>query len=292
VKKDIAMKIRSSILAICVLFLAAGWSVSAQAEQQKKTAMSRGGVEIAYSVFGQGEPCLVFVHGWSCDRSVWRKQVPYFEKKFRVITLDLAGHGKSGRERQVYTQKSFGEDIAAVVRQEGADKVILIGHSMSGTAIIEAYFILKEQVAGIIGIDTLQDFEEKYTSQQQKEFVQPFRDDFKKSVENFVGTMFVKDTDPKLVDEILKKMKQQDPRIAISCFEEMLKINFIPIARRVKIPIWCLNADLWPTKAEINRKYVKSFNLRVMPGRGHFLMLESADEFNRQLEDIIAQIKK
>ena len=42
----------------------------------------------------------------------------------------------------------------------------------------------------------------------------------------------------------------------------------------------------------INRKYLKSYYLRIMPGLGHFPMLEAPDEFNRQLEDIVREIKK
>jgi pimeloyl-ACP methyl ester carboxylesterase len=58
------------------------------------------------------------------------------------------------------------------------------------------------------------------------------------------------------------------------------------------MPVWCLNADLGPTKREGNRKFVPEFNLRIMPGVGHFLMLEKPEEFNKQLDQIIQEITK
>src|SRR5712691_3010692 len=46
------------------------------------------GHRIHYQVAGSGPQTLVFVHGWSCDLSVWRLQVPAFASKARVIVLD------------------------------------------------------------------------------------------------------------------------------------------------------------------------------------------------------------
>jgi hypothetical protein len=48
------------------------------------TAVSADGVSIAFQTAGKGDTGLVFVHGWCCDRSYWRKQVPYFIRNYRV----------------------------------------------------------------------------------------------------------------------------------------------------------------------------------------------------------------
>jgi len=81
---------------------------------------------------GQGEPTIVFVHCWTCDHSFWDAQVDYFSRQYQVVWLDLAGHGESGSRRQHYTMQAFGEDVAAVINQVGARRVILVGHSMGG----------------------------------------------------------------------------------------------------------------------------------------------------------------
>ncbi len=54
---------------------------------------SADGVPIHFTDQGKGDPALVFVHCWSCDRHLWDNQVPVFAKRHRVVTLDLAGHG-------------------------------------------------------------------------------------------------------------------------------------------------------------------------------------------------------
>jgi pimeloyl-ACP methyl ester carboxylesterase len=259
---------------------------------QNLTAVSRDGTKIAYSVSGKGEPTLVFIHGWSCNQSVWKKQVPYFEKNYRVVTMDLAGHGASGQERAVYTMEAFGEDAAAVVRAVGTKQAIVMGHSMGGAVIVEAAEMMPEEIAAIVGIDTLHDFEEVLTAEQKEEFLKPFKEDFKKHTDSFVRGMFVEGTDPNLMDEVAGMMSGASPRVGISALDEMFKRSYVTNPPKIKMPVWCLNADLWPTKLEVNRKFVPEFNLRIMPGVGHFLMLEKPEEFNKQLDQIIQEITK
>ncbi|MFA6358647.1 MAG: alpha/beta hydrolase [Candidatus Omnitrophota bacterium] len=273
------------IIAACLVWLQVGLS--------NKTAVSKDGVKIVYSVYGKGEPTLVFVHGWCGSRSVWQKQVPYFAKKYRVIVLDLAGYGASGRQRKAYTQEAFGEDVAAVVNAAaGANKAILIGHSMSGTIILEANRILKSKVTGLIAIDTLENFEYMATPEDKIKYIEPLKKDFVKNSAPFMRDMFNKNADPKLVELVVRNVSRSNPEIAINTMEYYFDTPIIPLLSDVNVPLWCLSADLWQQyqHPEINSKYLKSYHLRIMRGVGHFLMVEAPDEFNRQLDDIIKQI--
>src|SRR5688572_27018484 len=51
------------------------------------------GRRVNYTVQGSGQT-IMFVHGWACDASSWRFQVPASSRGYRVITVDLPGHGK------------------------------------------------------------------------------------------------------------------------------------------------------------------------------------------------------
>lgn len=274
---------------LCLFFIL---FLSIEARAEDKFAFSKDGVKIVYSVYGKGNPVLVFIHGWSCDSSFWRKQVPYFENNFRVITIDIAGHGKSDKNRSVYSMKLFGEDVASVVNAEKASKVILIGHSMGGAVIVEAAAILKSKVKAIIGIDTFNDLDNWASPERARTFMQPLREDFEKNTDSFVRSMFVKDTDPKLVDEIAAKMSQAIPGIALGAMEQYFSGAFIITAEKLTIPVWSLNADFWPTNIEGNRKYFKTYDVTIIPGVGHFLMLEASDKFNKELEKVIEKIER
>ena len=89
---------------------------------------SGDGVPLAFEVHGAGAPALVFVHGWSCDRSYWRGQLRPLAARYRTVAVDLAGHGESGLGRRAWTMAAFGEDVVAVVEQLGLVQLVLIGH--------------------------------------------------------------------------------------------------------------------------------------------------------------------
>src|SRR6185436_18552477 len=59
------------------------------------SAATVDGLKIHSASTGSGSAAVVFIHGWTCDSSSWTAQVPEFAKKYRVITLDLPGHGRS-----------------------------------------------------------------------------------------------------------------------------------------------------------------------------------------------------
>ncbi len=78
-------------------------------------AASVDGVSIHSTVRGSGPKTIVFVHGWTCDETSWAEQVPVFEKNYRVITLDLPGHGRSGSPAHgPLTMELFAKSIEAV----------------------------------------------------------------------------------------------------------------------------------------------------------------------------------
>src|SRR5207253_654449 len=116
-------------------------------------AASVGGVPIHYAVKGHGRT-VVFVHGWTCDMSSWDAQVPEFSKAYRVITLDLPGHGRSaGPADGKFSMTLFAEAIEAVRAEVGARKIVLVGHSM-GAPVIRQYALLHaDRVAGLVAVD-------------------------------------------------------------------------------------------------------------------------------------------
>ena len=59
----------------------------------------------------------------------------------------------------------------------------------------------------------------------------------------------------------------------------------------IKVPVRCINADFWPTDFEANRKHMVSFEVEIMKGLGHFIMLEKPKEFNKALGRFVKELK-
>ena len=83
-----------------------------------RTTSSVDGVAIAYSVSGTADTAIVFIHDGLADRSFWDGQHAPFSHNYRVIALDLAGHGESGRDRQKWGIAEFALDVLAVLDAE------------------------------------------------------------------------------------------------------------------------------------------------------------------------------
>ena len=111
-------------------------------------------VHIEYHIYGRGEPAVVLIHGWSCNSSYWRAQLDDLKAHYTVVTLDLAGHGASGKNRTDWSIANYAQDVAAVVRQLPAHQVVLVGHSMGGPIALAAAPRIGARVIGIIGVDT------------------------------------------------------------------------------------------------------------------------------------------
>jgi pimeloyl-ACP methyl ester carboxylesterase len=280
--------------AVTLLFLTLG-AIQAQA-QWPCLVPSKDGTPISYETKGKGEPTLVFVHGWSCDARYWRNQLPYFAKRHRTVTLDLAGHGHSGTSRSQYTIRAFGEDVGAVVEATGSRSVILIGHSMGGLVIAETARILPDVVRGLIGVDTLQNIEYPMTPAEVDKMTAPLRNDFRTGSRKFVEAMISPQTNPRLRQWILSDISAASPAIALSAMNDLMSLYITGKAAKifdeVRIPVIAVNGDLWPIDYEANRRHMFSFDAIVLKQADHFLMLNRPDRFNQALEKAIQMIRE
>jgi pimeloyl-ACP methyl ester carboxylesterase len=284
-----------TLMGCLVLFVLAFGSVTAYAEWPH-VVLSKDGTPITYEVYGSGEPTLVFVHGWSCDARYWRFQIPYFSKKYRVIALDLAGHGHSGMSRTKYTMSSFGEDVRAVTEATGSNKVILIGHSMGGSVIAEAARLMPNHVIGLIGVDTLDNIEYPLTPEELKKMIAPLENNFQTGSRQFIGEMISPQTDPQIREWILADVSSAPPAVALSAMNEMMS-QYISgeaakIFEQIRIPVIGVNGDLWPINFEANRRHMFSYDAIVIKRVDHFLMMDRPEEFNPALEKAIRMISE
>jgi pimeloyl-ACP methyl ester carboxylesterase len=287
--KDSVFRV-APVIALCAVLLAG--AVSAFAADGSQTAVSADGIEIAFSVEGKGSPALVFVHGWCFDQSYWRNQVPELAKTFTVVTVDLGGHGASGLGRKDWTVEAFGKDVAAVVEKLGLDRVVLIGHSMGGAVIVETARLIPDRVAALVGVDTYQDLEREIPDAAVEQFLGAFKNDFAGTSRSFVKQMFPAGADSSLVDAVTAKVLAAPKDVAVNVLGNVLRYKSSGALAGSKIPVYAVNGDLYPTNIEAGKRQTHSFEVKIVPGCGHFPMLEKPAEFNKLLADTIAEIVK
>jgi len=267
---------------IMILISGCAGTFTGAPQVRKGTVNSFDGVPIYYEVQGSSTPAIVFVHGWCCDRTYWDAQVAYFARTNMVVTIDLAGHGKSGVKREIWSMGAFGEDVRAVLEELGLKQIVLVGHSMGGPVILEAALRLKGRVAGLVAVDTLnQGYYLSLTKEQIEGFAAPFLADFAAATDSFVRqSFFTPDSDPALIERIASDMSSAPPAVGLGTFGELAKWDLRPALQEVKAPIRCISLHGDP---KIEALFASYFDIVHMSGVGHFAMMEDPEGFNHLL---------
>lgn len=256
------------------------------------TATHPDGTPIAYESHGDGNPALVFVHGWSCDRSYWKEQLPAFSSDFRVVTVDLAGHGESGLARREWTISSFGEDVTAVVESLGLERVVLIGHSMGGDAILESARRLPGRVLGLVWVDTYRSLGTPKTDERIQTLQAPFRSNFQEATRAFVRSMFPSSCDPALAEWVVEDMSAAPPEVALPAMKAAWSFDReVPGAlAELNLPLTAITPDTPP--GDIPSMQRHGVEVVSMQDVGHFPMLEEPARFNTLLREVIDRFAK
>ena len=276
------MKFRTSLQAL--LFLLSALSPAA--------AASVDGVNLHWTSAGSGAQTLVFVHGWTCDDTSWSAQVPALSKKYRVLTLDLPGHGKSGMPKDgAFSMDLFARAVEAVRVEAKADRLVLVGHSM-GTPVIRQYARLYPQhVAALVLVDGVMMLGAPRPGAAPGALPQPEQmrgPGGPKAREGMIRGMFVAGTSKPIQDHVLKMMLAAPEATAYGA----MRATFDPAVWK-ESPVFTVPAlGLFADKSalgnpEATRKVLPNLEYHEIAGTGHFLMLEKPDEFNRLLERFV-----
>ena len=284
--RDIGKILASFLLAAAI---AGCTSLRKPVAEDVSTVTSFDGSPIAYGVQGQGDITVVFIHCWTCNHKFWQPQIDHFSREYRVVWLDLAGHGLSGSMRDDYTMQAFGQDVAAVVNWVGGDQVILVGHSMGGPVAIEAAKLLGDRVVGVVGVDTFYTpFAWPKSEEEIEGFVKPFKDDFQGASEKLVRSMFTPNADPAVVDWVVKQMGVTDPKLGVSAMYSIFRWNAENNPDALKQYAGVLsNINSAPSGKEVELDE----SVILVPHVGHFIAQAKPDEFNRILDTIIAEYR-
>jgi len=284
------------VILLCFIFgCKKGEDVAAEQETKPTitvdNAISADGVSIAYEVIGEGEPALVFVHGWSNNRGVWDAQAKHFSQKYKVVTLDLAGFGESGNTRNEWTMEAFGYDVVAVLDKLNLENVILVGLSMGAPVVIEAAELKPGKITGIVLVDFLKDIETVYSQEDINNSDKAFME--------LVTEPSIEKSEPYFIQnrsELAARYVNMIADVSKVGWSESLRNTWLwcfdkcaESLQNIQAPVVSINADQSPTNVEAFRKYVPSFQAKIIAGIGHFVPWEAPDEFNRLLEETIQE---
>lgn len=169
-----------------------------------RVTFSKGSID--YKVSGQG-PSIVFLHGFMESARIWRAFAYKLSSKFRVIRVNLPGHGKSSVYGEKHTMEFMAEAVHAVLAAEKVETCMLVGHSMGGYVALAFAERWPEMVRGLVMFSSISTADTKERKADRDRAVKLVEEHKMKYISSVVPNLFYERTGTKAGKRIYKLVK-------------------------------------------------------------------------------------
>jgi len=259
------------------------------------------GIRIVFIDEGKGAPIL-FIHGLSGDISDWNDNIAYFKQHYRVVALDLPGHGKSEKRDDIrYGRELFTRVVSEFLKGRGVDRAVVIGNSMGGLIAASLTLAHPEQVgklvlsdaAGVSGIAFYLKWAAALATpgMTRKFWASP------KTIAKTAGNAFAHPENYPVarVRNDIAMVQAPDAKnysyAVLRSLQDTLKQNLRGDLAKIKCPTLIIWGDhdtvINPKAATIWKDGIPGSKLVFIPETGHIPMVERPEAFNNTVETFI-----
>lgn len=260
------------------------------------------GAAVWYTECGEGQP-LVLLHGWTCSSAFWQRNVPELAKHFRVVTLDLRGHGNSAKVLHGHTLARYALDVQELLIHLEVENPVLAGWSMGGSVLMD-YWRQCGHLGGVKALALIDSnigpfAEEDWNCFRMKagrsnalnDSFKAIRTDHQTFAANFIHSMFfegkVSETDLAwTLDEVTKT----PPWIATAIHSDFVIRNYEPLLKAVTVPTAVFAGVFGEGSLAMGKHFAQSLpkgSYFAYPKAGHMLFYEEAERFTKELTSFI-----
>jgi pimeloyl-ACP methyl ester carboxylesterase len=271
--------------------------------------MKLQGTRFFYERQGDGNPPLVFVHGYACSHDDWQRQVDFFRTRQCVVTCDLRGHGASDGDPAHCDIETYGADISALLHALDLPPALLIGHSLGCRVVLQAYLEAPQRVAGLVLVDGSRLGTGDPLAAEQAMHQQMQTLGYTAMLEGLFASMFLEGSDPALKQRILSRALALPEAIGAVLFPRLvgwdarymdaaLSQVAVPLLvlqstyvnpQRVRVPLQPGASTPW---LELVRRHVPTAQIEIVSGVGHFTMLEAPEAVHQMLAAFVATMSQ
>lgn len=249
------------------------------------------GIDLYYEAHGEG-PALILAHGGGGSHLSWWQQVPEFSKRYKVITFDHRSFGYSPDAPNGPGPNAFVQDLAALLDHLGVQKAAVAGQSMGGWTVCGFAAAHPERTSALILCDTTGGVATPEVAKAQANTQERVRGNLKEVLKNAYARSYP-ERHPEmcfLYQQISALNTHVAPNLVSLLFG--LKHDVRPIVEH-KIPTLLLVGEedvLTPPEAmaSVAAQILQAKFMKV-PGAGHSVYFERADEFNRIVGDFLRE---
>jgi len=245
-------------------------------------------IKMNYQITGNGEP-LVFIHGLGSSGRDWEYQVDDFSRKYKVITMDLRGHGNTEKPKGPYSMSMFAQDIAGLLIELKEEPAHVVGLSLGGGIAFQLALDYPDLVKTLTIVNSfpelvIRSFKDRLNAWQRFAIVKLLG--MKKMGEILSERLFPKHEHNEIRELFVQRWAENDPRAYQASMQAMIGWSVVNRLDSIKCPTLIIAADKDYTSLDSKKEYTKliqAAELVVISDSRHATPVEHPDEFNRVL---------
>ncbi len=245
--------------------------------------------ELSYDSSGAGDPTLVFLHGWSCDRSFFAPQFDFFAKTHRVVSVDLPGHGKS-QVPEEYAFEAFADDVAELARGLGLGRVVPVGHSLGALVALALAQRTPQFVAAVVMIDPPPINKEVWEGLAAQLIPSLEGPDGPTGRRRFVEQLFLPTDDEARRAQILETMASVPMEIALPTVQAIGAFDTTAALREIAVPVLTILSAVPMNDSASLLEAGRTMTIGQIVGAGHFLQLEVPEQVNPMIDRFLTML--
>ena len=235
---------------------------------------------------GHGGLPVILLHSFGGDSGHWATQLDHLRHHRRALAIDLRGHGKSARPKDLdYSLPAFVGDVEIVVKELKLDRFVLVGHSL-GAAVANAYAGKHpRQVAALVLVGAAG----RMPAERSQKVMASLDANYNQTMEQFMDEL-VSDAQPHVRTEIMAQMAKMPREDSLAIIGALFKDDPLPAFDRYKGP----KLLMYATRSDGNgglqslRKDVKQVSFE---GTSHWPHLDKPKEFNAALDEFLLEVR-
>ena len=263
------------------------------------------GIEIHYRETGEGFP-VVFVHGYTGNSRNWALTIPALREEFRTISVDLRGHGLSGRpaSEDDYALEVMASDVYELLKALEVSECILVGHSMGGMVSQLLTLDHPEVVRALVLVDTAAEVPDGLLHEERlgerRRLVEVAEKEGMEAV--FEEQMRLTPVHPAMKAnprsiEIWREQFLMTSREAyVACANAMSsRRSLVGELGAITAPTLVICGETDEPFLELSRQMheaIPGSELVIIPSAGHSPQFETPAEFNRELAEFLAKVRE
>ena len=148
------------------------------------------GEKIAYSIQGKGRTVFL-IHGFLGSKNIWQPLINRLKNNFRVIAVDLPGHGESACVGYVHSMEMMADLVKSILNQHKIRKTILVGHSLGGYVSLAFAEKYPDKLHGLIMVNSSANSDSKERVGSRNQLIELVKRNKTKAIEALVPSFFV-----------------------------------------------------------------------------------------------------